>query len=90
MAQAELITKFAAATEDTNPDGAADHLLTLDATGPALKKVKPDNLAVGKIKAGTPASASATGVAGSIRYDSGFLYVCVGVDEWERVPIASW
>lgn len=38
----------------------------------------------------TPASASASGEAGQIAWDTGFLYVCVGTDEWERVAIATW
>jgi len=38
----------------------------------------------------TPASAAATGTAGTIAWDASFLYVCVGTDEWERVAIATW
>jgi hypothetical protein len=37
-----------------------------------------------------PANASATGVAGSITWDSGFLYVCVATNTWKRVAIATW
>jgi hypothetical protein len=39
---------------------------------------------------GVPASASATGVAGTVAWESGFLYVCVATDTWERVAIATW
>ncbi len=38
----------------------------------------------------TPASASATGVAGNIVWDSGYIYVCVATNTWKRVAIASW
>jgi hypothetical protein len=38
----------------------------------------------------TPASATDTGEAGEICYDSGFLYVCVATNSWKRVAIASW
>ncbi|MBK9580261.1 MAG: hypothetical protein IPO40_24615 [Fibrobacteres bacterium] len=38
----------------------------------------------------TPASASATGNAGDICWDSGFIYICVATNTWERAPIASW
>ena len=38
----------------------------------------------------TPASASATGTAGTIVYDSSFLYVCIATDTWKRVAIATW
>jgi hypothetical protein len=37
-----------------------------------------------------PANASATGIAGQMAYESGFLYVCVAANTWQRVPIASW
>lgn len=38
----------------------------------------------------TPASASATGTAGRIVWDSNYIYVCVAPDTWKRVAIASW
>ena len=38
----------------------------------------------------TPASASASGVAGTIVADASYIYVCVATDTWERVAIASW
>ncbi len=38
----------------------------------------------------TPASASATGTAGTIAWDTSYLYVCTATDTWERVAVASW
>jgi hypothetical protein len=38
----------------------------------------------------TPSSAGDTGTAGSICWDTGFIYVCTATDTWERVAIASW
>jgi hypothetical protein len=38
----------------------------------------------------TPANASATGAAGTILWDSGFIYVCVSANTWKRVAIATW
>lgn len=38
----------------------------------------------------TPASAAATGVAGTIVADANYIYVAVGVDTWKRVAIATW
>lgn len=38
----------------------------------------------------TPASASATGNAGDICWDSSFIYVCVSASSWKRVAISSW
>jgi hypothetical protein len=43
-----------------------------------------------KLATSTPASASATGVAGTIAWDAGFIYVCTATNTWERVAIASW
>jgi len=38
----------------------------------------------------TPASAAASGVAGSIRYDANYIYICVAANTWKRVAIATW
>lgn len=37
-----------------------------------------------------PSSATDTGIAGEIRFASGFAYFCVSDDTWERVAIATW
>jgi hypothetical protein len=37
-----------------------------------------------------PSSASDTGTAGEIAYDSSYIYVCIATDTWARTPIASW
>jgi hypothetical protein len=37
-----------------------------------------------------PVSASASGTAGQISYDSSFLYVCVDTDTWLRASITTW
>jgi hypothetical protein len=41
-------------------------------------------------KVAAPASASATGVAGTIATDTGYIYVCTATDTWKRVAIATW
>ena len=38
----------------------------------------------------TPASTSAPGVPGEIRWDADYIYVCIGIDSWKRVAIAAW
>lgn len=38
----------------------------------------------------TPASAAATGTAGDIAWDSGFVYVCTASNTWKRAAIATW
>jgi hypothetical protein len=88
MANSEFETKWAAAASSTNPDGSTATLLLLIAG--VATQVLPDNLSVGKIKTGTPASAGAAGVAGQIRWDSSFIYICVATNTWKRVAIATW
>lgn len=38
----------------------------------------------------TPASAAAAGVAGTITWDSSYIYVCVSANSWKRVAISAW
>ena len=37
-----------------------------------------------------PASAGATGTAGTIAWASGFIYVCVAANTWQRAALATW
>ena len=37
-----------------------------------------------------PASASATGTAGTVSWDSDYIYICTATDTWKRVAIATW
>jgi hypothetical protein len=37
-----------------------------------------------------PSTASSTGLAGQIAYDSSFIYVCISANTWKRAAIASW
>jgi len=48
-----------------------------------------DDYFLGK-RTSVPASASAAGTAGSYAVASGFLYVCVATNTWQRVAIATW
>jgi hypothetical protein len=38
----------------------------------------------------TPASATATGTTGEIRYDTQFIYVCVATNTWMRSALSTW
>jgi hypothetical protein len=38
----------------------------------------------------TPASASATGDAGQICWDSSYIYVCTATNTWKRAALATW
>lgn len=42
------------------------------------------------IASSTPASASATGAAGTIAWDANYIYVCTATNTWKRVAIATW
>lgn len=37
-----------------------------------------------------PASATAPGVTGEIRYTADFIYVCIATNTWRRTPLATW
>ena len=37
-----------------------------------------------------PASATAPGTVGEIRFDAGYMYVCVATNTWKRSPLATW
>lgn len=38
----------------------------------------------------TPASATATGTKGMVRWDASYLYICTATNTWKRVAIATW
>lgn len=38
----------------------------------------------------TPSSASATGNAGEVCWDSNYVYVCVAPNTWKRAPLSTW
>ena len=37
-----------------------------------------------------PATANSPGVAGTIAYDTDYLYVCVDTDTWKRATLETW
>jgi hypothetical protein len=56
---------------------------------PAAQKATVADV-LSKIWVGVPANAGATGTAGQLAYASGYLYVCVAANTWQRVAIATW
>ncbi len=60
--------------------------LTVDATGNLIVYAGQFQLRT----TSTPASASATGVTGTISWDTNFLYVCVATDTWKRMALLTW
>jgi hypothetical protein len=45
-----------------------------------------DNIRIGTTK--TPTGVNDTGIAGTICWDSSFLYICVATDTWTRIALA--
>lgn len=82
---AEWIRKAATAVNILigRSDGHETRLTAAEAALTALEADKLEWVAV-------PASATATGTAGQVAYESGFFYICVATDTWERVAIATW
>lgn len=37
-----------------------------------------------------PASAAASGIPGQYAYASGFFYICIALNTWQRVAIATF
>ena len=37
-----------------------------------------------------PATASSTGTAGQIAWNSGYIYVCVATNTWKRAALSTW
>ena len=51
----------------------------------------PTSFKASSFAAGTvPATASSTGTAGQIAYDSNYVYVCVATDTWKRTALSTW
>ncbi len=43
-----------------------------------------------RVSGGTPASATAPGTVGEVRWDATFIYVCISANTWRRVGITAW
>jgi hypothetical protein len=37
-----------------------------------------------------PATSKSAGIAGQIAYDQNFFYVCIGVNQWKRIPLTAF
>jgi len=54
----------------------------------SLLQVNDDRIRIASSK--TPASASDTGTAGEICWDSSYIYVCTATDTWKRAALSTW
>jgi hypothetical protein len=43
-----------------------------------------------RLQGTAPATTGATGTAGDIRYDTGFIYVCTATNTWKRAALTTW
>ena len=64
-------------------DSSATDILSAHASG----YVKIEQL---RVSTATPASAAASGVAGTIVWDGSYIYVCTATNTWKRTAIATW
>jgi CRISPR/Cas system-associated protein endoribonuclease Cas2 len=53
-------------------------------------KVTAGSYNVGTALNTAPASATATGTAGEIRYTADYIYVCVATNTWKRTALSTW
>lgn len=70
-----------------------DRVLVLrDPNGsPSVRTVALKDLSANMTIANTvPATASSNGVAGTIRYDSNYVYICISNGNWKRASLNSW
>jgi hypothetical protein len=71
----------------------SDRVLVLrDPTGaPSVRTVNVNIFAANlQLSNSVPATSSANGIAGTIRYDSSYVYVCVANNTWKRVALTTW
>ena len=69
-------------------DGSANKV-GIDTNAPEVKLDINDN-AIRIRNSSTPSSAGDFGVAGEIRWDANYIYVCIATDTWKRVAISTW
>ena len=58
-------------------------------TGPT-ESLDVDSDAIRIRTASTPASATAAGAVGEIRWDASYMYICTATNTWKRSAIATW
>ena len=42
------------------------------------------------LSSNAPATASSAGSEGDIRFDSGYVYVCIATNTWKRAALTTW
>ena len=78
---------------DTEEDGKLDFKVQIAGTLTSAAAITSANVTLGVrpvLPTHTPASATATGVAGEIAWDANYIYVCTATNTWKRVAISTW
>tara|TARA_R110002012_G_scaffold228556_1_gene400932 strand:- start:225 stop:1325 length:1101 start_codon:yes stop_codon:yes gene_type:complete len=78
---------------DTTEDGKLDLKVQAAGTLTSMAAITAANVTLGSrpiLPTHTPASATATGIAGEIAWDANYVYVCTATNTWKRVAIATW
>ena len=67
-------------------------LILRDPSGtPSVRTVNANIFAANLVLSNSaPANSSANGIAGTIRWDSSYIYVCVANNTWKRSVISTW
>ena len=71
----------------------SDRVLVLrDPSGsPSLRTVNVSIFAANlALSNSVPANSTANGVAGTIRYDSSYVYICTANNTWKRAALSTW
>lgn len=70
-----------------------DRILVLrDPSGtPSVRTVALSTLSANVIVSNSaPANAASNGIAGTIRYDSSYVYICTATNTWKRAQLTTW
>ena len=78
---------------DTEEDGKIDLQVQSAGTLTSMAAITAANVTLGArpiLPTHTPASATATGIAGEIAWDADYIYVCTATNTWKRAALSTW
>ena len=70
-----------------------DRVLVLrnPAANPSVRTVTVSDFSANIVLSNSvPANSSSNGIAGTLRFDSNYIYVCVANNTWKRSALTSW
>jgi len=87
--QSKKVSQLTIATSAANTDRVV--LLSNPSTNASLKTIALTNLSLPvNLSNSVPANSTSVGTAGSIRYDSSYIYVCTANNTWKRSALTTW